>query len=240
MINTGQTSVAPPPLPPRLGKSQPILIPAPHSPPGQQSKPLVQFLIAFVMVHLLLSVGGFFYLYYNNKSTSPLQENKPSAEARVGFPPPKGKTASSTLAHMVVAERSSKTGETQPSGFLQWDMNHSVRKNVNYFHNSWLTILEPGDYYVYSRVTFSKGNRKIPLASMVRLRKTETGDGKDVMMAYCSLSSNYIPDSTANMCTATQMGLIKLEKGDQLSVWVPDLSLVDYEGDATAFGMYKI
>ena len=127
-----------------------------------------------------------------------------------------------------------------PVGYLRWNMNHSVRKNINFFHNSWLTILEPGDYYVYSRVTFSKGNPQIPLASKVKLRKTESDEQKVVMMAYCSLSSSYSSESNPHMCTATQMDLITLEKGNQLSVWVPDLSLVDYEEGATTFGMYKV
>ncbi|KAM4554903.1 CD40 ligand [Odontesthes bonariensis] len=235
MINTGQTSVAPPPLPPRLGRSQPILIPAPLSPPGQHNKPLIHFLIGLVMLHLLLSVGGFFYLYY--KENHILAENKPLAQGRVGFSPSKQEASSSALASMVVEQSSEKA---QSSGYLQWNMRHSVRKNINFFHNSWLTILEPGDYYVYSRVTFSKGNPKIPLASKVKLRKTESEEQKVVMMAYCSLSSSHSSESNPHMCTATQMELITLEKGNQLSVWVPDLSLVDYEEGATTFGMYKV
>lgn len=34
--------------------------------------------------------------------------------------------------------------------------------------------------------------------------------------------------------------MITLEKGHQLSVWVHDLSLVDYKDGATTFGMYKL
>lgn len=73
MINTYQTSVAlpqaPPPVPPRLGRSQPVLIPAPLPSPGQ-SKSLLRFLVCVVVLQLFLSVVGFFYLYYNERQIS--------------------------------------------------------------------------------------------------------------------------------------------------------------------------
>lgn len=63
MINTYQTSLAPPPVPPR-SRSQPVLIPA--SLPSQgHNKVLVRFLVGVVALHLLLSLAGFFYLYYH-------------------------------------------------------------------------------------------------------------------------------------------------------------------------------
>lgn len=120
-------------------------------------------------------------------------------------------------------------------GFLTWDINHSVLKGLSYSHNIWLTVLQPGDYYVYSRVTFSKADLHNPLASEVRLRKNETDkEMKTVMQAYCHLGG------TNSMCTASQGGVITLEWGNQLSVWVQDHSLVNYEEGATAFGMYKL
>lgn len=119
-------------------------------------------------------------------------------------------------------------------------MNHSVRRNINYYHESWLTILESGDYYVYSSVTFSKGDSARPLASRVKLRKDEKEEEKVVMQAYCSLHSCPGNASIPRMCTATQGEVISLEKGNQLSVWVQNLSLVDYDEGATTFGMYKL
>lgn len=63
MINTYQTSLAPPPVPPR-SRSQPVLIPA--SLPSQgHNKVLVRFLVGVVVLHLFLSLAGFFYLYYH-------------------------------------------------------------------------------------------------------------------------------------------------------------------------------
>lgn len=122
-------------------------------------------------------------------------------------------------------------------GYLQWDITHSARKQVSHSHSTWLTILEPGDYFVYSRVTFSKDHPKLALASRVKMRKGETAEDKDVMKAYCSLSRD---TASPQMCTATQEDVITLEKGNQLSVWVQDPSLVDYEEGATTFGIYKL
>ena len=125
-------------------------------------------------------------------------------------------------------------------GYLEWDMTHSVLKNIRPFYKSWLTILEPGDYYVYSRVTFSKGDSKRPLASAVKLRKSKTEKEKVVMQAFCSLDSNDNTASAPRLCTATQGEVISLEEGNQLCVWVQDLSLVNYDEGATTFGMYKL
>lgn len=115
-------------------------------------------------------------------------------------------------------------------------MAHSVLKSVSYYHNMWLTIEQPGDYYVYSRVTFSKGDPKLPLVSMVKLRESEKREEKIVMRAYCTLDSSGV----SQLCTATQGELVTLEKGNQLSVWIPDLSLVNYEEGATTFGIFRL
>lgn len=119
-------------------------------------------------------------------------------------------------------------------------MGHSVRREINYFRKSWLTILQSGDYYVYSRVTFSKGDSKRPLATKIKLRKNETEKEKTVMQAFCSLNNHNGSALVPHMCTASQGEVITLEKGNQLSVWVQDLLLVDYEEESTTFGMYKL
>ncbi|KAM6953165.1 CD40 ligand [Aplochiton taeniatus] len=198
MINTYQTSLAaPPPIPPRLSRSGTVLVPASASSLGK-GKHLLRFLVGIVLLHLLLSLGGFFYFYRKEK-----KDTFPQAEERAGH--------------------------------LKWNMRHSVRQNINFFKASWLTVVQPGDYYIYSQVTFSKWNPKLPLASMVQLRETETGEEKAVMKAYCALANR-----TGSMCTASQSEVLTLKSGNQLSVWVIDLSLVDYEREATTFGMYKL
>lgn len=123
------------------------------------------------------------------------------------------------------------------AGYLQWNMDHSFRRGIYYYTNSWLTVLQPGDYYIYSRVTFSKGDPEQPLTSWVKLRKDKDArEEKDVMKAYCSLGSH----SNPQLCTASQGEVITLERGNQLSVWVRDLSQVDYDVRATTFGMHKL
>ncbi|XP_051274840.1 CD40 ligand [Dicentrarchus labrax] len=235
MINTYQTSLAPPPVPPRHSRSQPVLIPAPLPSQGH-SKSLLRFLVGAVLLHLFLSVGGFIYLYHNGKMG--LQGRLSSAEGTATYlSSEKQETSSKILARMVVEHT---TVQTPKPGYLPWDTKHSVLKDINYYRKSWLTILQPGDYYVYSRVTFSKGGSQRPLASMIMLRKHETGEEKTVMQAFCNLDVQSGSASIPRMCTASQGDVITLEKGNQLSVWVQDLSLVNYEEGATTFGMYKL
>lgn len=119
-----------------------------------------------------------------------------------------------------------------------WEMGPSIRRNINYYKESWLTILQSGEYYIYSTVTFSKSDPTLPLASRVMLRKSENEDATVVMQASCSLHSS--TEKIPNLCTATQGKVVTLEKGYQLSVWVQNLSLVDYDDTATTFGMYKL
>ncbi|XP_070818448.1 CD40 ligand [Chaetodon trifascialis] len=231
MINTYQTSLAPPPVPPRLSRSHPVLIPT-QLPSSGHSKSLIRFLVGVSLLHLFLSVGGFIYLYHNGK-----MEKLRSTEGNAAYlSSEKQEVSYKTLARMVVERQT----PASTSGYLKWDIKHSLRRGINYYHNSWLTILQPGDYYVYSRVTFSKGDSRRPLATRVRLRKNDTAEEKTMMQAFCSLDSHDGSALIPRLCTATQGEVITLEKGNQLSVWVQDLSLVNYEEGATTFGMYKL
>lgn len=127
--------------------------------------------------------------------------------------------------------------------YLQWDILHSFRRDISHSHDVWLTVQQAGDYYVYSRVTFSKGNPHLPLASKVKMRENETDKAeKTVMQAYCSLDDHADENDARipHLCTATQGEVVTLESGNQLSVWVQNLTLVNYEEGATTFGMYKL
>ncbi|KAJ0049862.1 hypothetical protein NL108_005167, partial [Boleophthalmus pectinirostris] len=68
MINTYHSSVAPPPVPPRLHNSrkgpQPVLIPTTMLPQGH-SRTVMCFMVTVVLFNLLLSILGFIYLYTN-------------------------------------------------------------------------------------------------------------------------------------------------------------------------------
>ncbi|XP_030594685.1 CD40 ligand [Archocentrus centrarchus] len=232
MINTYQTSLAPPPVPPR-SRSQPVLIPA-SLPSRGHNKVLIRFLVGVVVLHLFLSLAGFFYLYYHehmgNRFSTEGKDGSPSSEKQKMD---KQDTFYKPSARMAVQ----KAEKPNSSGYLQWDTRHSVLRVINYYEQSWLTIPQDGDYYIYSRVTFSKEHSVKPLASLVKLRKHAADkDVKDIMKAYCYLSSTKNP----HMCTASQGDVITLEKGNQLGLWVQDLSLVDYEEGATVFGIYKL
>lgn len=233
MINTYQTSLAAPPVPPRLSRSHPVLIPAPLPSQGH-SKSLIRFLVGVVLLHLFLSVGGFIYLYHYGKLG-----DVPSTDGKAAFLSSDKQETSYRAAARMLVDKSSKSKKSA-EGYLQWAIDHSLLRNINYYRNSWLTILETGDYYVYSRVTFSKGDSKVPLTSIIKLRKTETGEEKDVMQGYCNLDDHRGSPPVPRLCTVTQGDVITLEKGHQLSVWVHDLSLVDYKDGATTFGMYKL
>ncbi|KAM6952955.1 CD40 ligand [Lycodopsis pacificus] len=240
MINTYQTSMAPPPVPPRLSGSHSVLIPAPLPSQGH-SKSLVRFIVVVVLLHLFLSIGGFIYLYHNDEMHSFLPRPGNGVEGKVDYrSSEKQETSDKTLARMVVDERSRTPNKKSSLGYLQWDFNHSVLRYIDYYQNNWLTIREPGEYYVYSRVTFSKGDSKLALVSKVNLRKNEKEKEKVVMQAYCNLDSGNGSTLIPRLCTATQGEVIRLEKGNQLGVWVQDLLLVNYEEGATTFGMYKL
>lgn len=66
MINTYQTSLAPPPVPPRLSRDHPVLIPQTLAPQGHR-KPFLSLLACVVLLHFFLSIAGFIYLYSNKK-----------------------------------------------------------------------------------------------------------------------------------------------------------------------------
>ncbi|XP_007555204.1 CD40 ligand [Poecilia latipinna] len=237
MINTYQTSMAlpqvPPPVPPRLGRPEPILIPT-QLPSAGYSKPLLRFLVCVVTLHLFLSVGGFLYLYYNERQIAHATYSSP--QGRVGFPPvEKQDTTYRAFARMLIGKPNATI--EKKSGYLEWRMDLSVRKNINYYGKSWLTVLEPGDYLVYSRVTFSK-HSIAPLTGCIKLKNMETGAEKEVAKAHCSLSDK--DGLNPQLCTVTLQDVITLSRGNQLSVWVENLSLVDYGKQSTSFGMYKL
>ncbi|XP_075937254.1 tumor necrosis factor ligand superfamily member 6-like [Anarhichas minor] len=227
MVNTHQTSLEL--VHPRRSRSDPVLTPAAPLLSQCHDKSFHRILVGVVSLNVLLSVGGFIFLYHKGGMQLPSSEKQKTTNQQ----------QFKALARMVVEPRSHTWNQKSIQGYLQWDLNQSVRRSIKY-RNSWLTILQPGDYYIYSRVTFSKGDIEQPLVSRVMLRKNETVEDTVVMQAYCNLHSDSRSASIPHLCTATQGEVIPLETGNQLSVWVLDLSLVNYEKAATAFGLYKL
>ncbi|XP_020491507.1 CD40 ligand [Labrus bergylta] len=238
MINTYQTSLAPPPIPPRHNGSHSVFIPAP-APSKGHSKVLLQFVLGVVLLQLFLSIVGFIFLSSNVK-----KEHFSSAEVNPKMSlllseqkkGPSSERTDKALASMVVSQKART--QTSTAGYLQWDEKHSDLRNISLFSPTQLAIQKSGKYYVYSKVTFSKGDPGRPLTSWIMLRKSMTDKDEVAMKAYCNLDSHR--GSVPNLCTATQGGVVTLESGNQLSVWVQDCSLVDYEEGATAFGMYEL
>ncbi|XP_061106328.1 CD40 ligand-like [Conger conger] len=116
---------------------------------------------------------------------------------------------------------------------LQWNRDRSIMKNVDYFtKQATLRIRIPGYYFVYSRVTFSKHNSRIPLAHTVN-RLQEEADKGLLLKSFCSMR-------TGEFCTSFQGGIVRLEEGQQLYVNVTDLSLVNFDVTATTFGLFLL
>ncbi|XP_030223366.1 CD40 ligand [Gadus morhua] len=238
MINTYQTSAFPPQPPPRHTS-----LPAEHLAPRRgPTRAVVRVLGLVVVLHLLLSCGGFYYLY-TGRMISPLESAKPNEEGKISAQTSERrseKASPKVMAGMTVKRPPSDIRSTPSrSGggqYLQWNMDHSILKNVGYYWASWLKVQQPGDYYVYARVSFSGGGTEgMPLVSMVKRKHNDTGKPHDVMKAYCSLGNH-----NTGPCTASQGQVLSLQMGNLLSVWVENHTWVDYERGATTFGMFKL
>ncbi|KAL0974132.1 hypothetical protein UPYG_G00216070 [Umbra pygmaea] len=257
MINTFHSSL-PPPIPPRLGSGRPG--PA-------QNKPLLRFLIGVVMVQMTLVVVGFIYLYhmenlYHKDLThkylddmiilrrledcekdsqllldcTKLLETYKNVLAKVSQAEGKAAKITGNMPSVGAMARMIVKGPVSSSNYLEWNIKHSVLKNINYYKSSWLNVTQPGDYNIYAQVAFSKWHPKTPLASRVKLRKGEDQEEVVLMTAYCALGKQ----NQSETCTAFQAGVFNLETGDQLSVWVTDPILVNYEVESTTFGLYRL
>ncbi|CAL8331626.1 unnamed protein product [Gadus morhua 'NCC'] len=240
MINTYKTSAFPPQPPPRHTS-----LPAEHLAPRRgPTRAVVRVLGLVVVLHLLLSCGGFYYLY-TGRMISPLESAKPNEEGKISAQTSERrseKASPKVMAGMTVKRPPSDIRSTPSrSGggqYLQWNMDHSILKNVGYYWASWLEVQQPGDYYVYARVSFSGGGKEgMPLVSMVLRKHNETGKSHDVMKAYCSLGNH---GSAQGQCTVSQGQVLSLQMGNLLGVWVENHTWVNYEREATTFGMFKL
>ncbi|KAG7465112.1 hypothetical protein MATL_G00172710 [Megalops atlanticus] len=135
---------------------------------------------------------------------------------------------SGAVAHMTV-ERPSGSSASQT---LKWNRDHSLLMKVEYLTSPGaLKIVVPGDYYVYSQVTFTKVHPKIPLVQTI-MRKS--ADKEDLLLkAFCSMR-----DEEAH--TSFQGGVFRLEKEEQLSLNVTDMKLINFDVTATAFGLFRL
>ncbi|XP_062380627.1 CD40 ligand [Sardina pilchardus] len=125
---------------------------------------------------------------------------------------------------------------------LEWNTDHSTKVNVDTEGDSRLRISHAGYYYIYSQVTFSIKNATSVLVNSIRHVKV-----KEQVKTWMKpeeidevLLRSYCPPQQLPLCTASQGGVFKLDKGDQLYVQVTNLNWVHYDRNATFFGLYEL
>ncbi|XP_031443132.1 CD40 ligand isoform X2 [Clupea harengus] len=279
MINTYHTSLPPPPVPPRMvhGRPEP-----------RQHTGLLWFLSVVLVLHMMLTFGGFVYLFDKGDQASHwegefhekylddflilkrlqrcddddlddqslldckqlldkfrnVMAKASKTEGRVAMLT--GEHYRGAVAHMPVKTSSKPcTATDNQACALEWNSDHSTKANVDTAGDSRLSIKHSGYYYVYSQVTFSVKNSKAAPTNTIRhvkwknsvklfSKKVELEESDEVLLrAYC-------PSNLSSQCTASQGGVFKLEKDEQLYVQVTDLSWVNYDWNATFFGLYKL
>ncbi|XP_036423786.1 CD40 ligand [Colossoma macropomum] len=255
MINTFHTSFTPPPVPPRQGHRGAM-------PPT--NTPLVKFLSVMLLLLMILTFGGFLYLFHRLSvmpyGYSDLYFAKQCEESslrpedmdyckkvvenafkggRVAALTGRGFSTTS-LARLVLPWNTPVTTTADQRDTLIWDEEHSLVKEIRLNSKGIVTIDYPGYYFVYSQVTFSKGHMKVPLRQVIWTRKSKN-DGKDkedwekLLVSYCSLpQSSSVPD----LCTASHTGVFELEKNQQLFLNVTGRDLVNAE--SSTFGLFKL
>ncbi|MCI4379981.1 hypothetical protein PGIGA_G00234640 [Pangasianodon gigas] len=145
-------------------------------------------------------------------------------------------TGSSTTpqASMVLSQTSQSKARNQ-SNTLLWDGSHSVMDKISLSTSGALTIHYPGYYLIQSKVTFSKAHEKATLGQAIWTQNTKVGNPTKLLESFCSLPRHStIPD----LCTASQTGVFRLEKGQMLFVNVTDRHLVHL--DSTTFGLFRL
>ncbi|XP_066571276.1 CD40 ligand [Amia ocellicauda] len=116
----------------------------------------------------------------------------------------------------------------------QWAETQSLLRDVSYdSHSGQISVRHTGLYYIYSQITFSKTQEKAPISQNI---KTEiSGKETTLLTAYSTVHSSDPPKYTVY-----QGGVFELQKGQKLYVTVTNLSLVSFNENSTAFGLYML
>ncbi|KAJ8282801.1 hypothetical protein COCON_G00053200 [Conger conger] len=133
------------------------------------------------------------------------------------------------VAHMVAQPPLSK--------ILKWNSNLSLLKRVTYLSTAGaLQIIEPGNYYIYSQVTFSKMHPKAPLAQSIVSSHSSGGqtEEKVLLRAFATLKSQN------TQFTSFQGGVFRLKKDEQLYLNVTDENTISLEKSSTTFGLFML
>ncbi|XP_056626081.1 CD40 ligand isoform X2 [Triplophysa dalaica] len=218
MINTFHTSYNPPPVPPRAGYSRPL-------PQMPGTTPLLRFLCVMLLLLMVLTFGGFFYLSQKFSQALAVREQAAAAAA-----PIKGLAPSSNgpAAHMVLQKEQAGSNKQ-----LVWNEIHSMMLDVDISRaRDTLIIKSPGIYFIYSQISFSKHSSS-SLKQAVWRKGPNIAKPEEILKSFCSLDSNK-PD----ICTASLSGMINLQEKQELFVTVTNTSLLNK--DSCSFGLFKL
>ncbi|XP_057205061.1 CD40 ligand [Triplophysa rosa] len=214
MINTFHTSYNPPPVPPRAGYSRPL-------PPQPGTTPLLKILCVMLLLLMVMTFGGFFYL--SQKFSQAFAVREAAAAPMKGLAP----SFNGPAAHMVLQEEQAGSNKQ-----LVWNKDHSLIRDVETSKaRDTLIIKSPGIYFIYSQITFSKHSSSSLKQSI--WRKGPNQEPEEILKSFCSLDSN-----SPDICTASLSGMFHLKEKQELYVKVTNTSLLNK--DSCSFGLFKL
>lgn len=119
------------------------------------------------------------------------------------------------------------------SNYLLWDREDSLLQDVGLnSKRNMLIINNPGIYFIYSQVTFSRHSKNALMQAVKSLGPKKEKD-KELIKSFCSLNP-----SKPDLCTASLVGVFPLQKDQQVYVTVTNTSLVNR--DSCSFGLFKL
>ncbi|KAA0709371.1 hypothetical protein E1301_Tti004204 [Triplophysa tibetana] len=219
MINTFHTSYNPPPVPPRAGYSRPL-------PQMPGNTPLLRFLSVMLLLLMVLTFGGFFYLSLKFSQALAVREQVAAAAAAA---PIKGLAPSfnAPAAHMVLQKEQAGSNKQ-----LVWNKEHSLIQDVDISRaRDTLIIKSPGIYFIFSQITYSKHSNS-SLKQAIWRKGPNIQKPEEILKSFCSLDSNK-PD----ICTASLSGMFHLKEKQELYVTVTNTSLLNK--DSCSFGLFR-
>ncbi|KAK1803826.1 hypothetical protein P4O66_003781 [Electrophorus voltai] len=206
--------------------------------------PLVKFLSVMVLLLFLMMFGGFLYVFHRlstlHELSSGIDMLKKLQQCVKHIAEPEEMVHCMEYYNTDMSKGSQTGGKVNQMDTLIWNRERSHMEKINLGISGALIIQFPGYYFIHSQVTFSKWHVKAPLKQVIWTRKTGQGErtenrDENLLVAYCSLHRNV---SVPDLCTASQTGVFRLEKQQQLFVNVTDTSLVN--AATSTFRLFKL
>ncbi|XP_004677458.1 PREDICTED: tumor necrosis factor ligand superfamily member 15 [Condylura cristata] len=154
-------------------------------------------------------------------------------------------------AHLTVLKPTPTQSMKNQFQVLHWEheLGLAFTKNRMNYTNRFLVIPEPGDYFVYSQVTFRGTTSNCKIGQKNQLNKPDS-----IIVIITKLTDSYTEPTqllmgTKSMCEIGSSwfqpiylgAMFSLQEGDKLTVNVSDISLVDYtKEDKTFFGAFLL